>query len=69
MHLYFLFLFNTWLGGVVCSFVALSIAGLPIVNWINAKKKQAIAKAKELEQRLHHHTNPSQGPSNPSNRP
>lgn len=48
-------LFTSWLGGVVCSLIALLFAGVPIVNWLNKKKKQAVEKAKEMEQRLHNH--------------
>lgn len=50
------FLFTTWLGGVICCVIALLFAGLPIVNWLNKKKEQAIAEAKHLREELHKHS-------------
>jgi gas vesicle protein len=49
------FLFATWVGGVVCSFVALLIAGPAIVNWINKEKKVAQEKVKHLQEELKKH--------------
>lgn len=55
------FLFDTWLGGVICSFIALIIVGTPIINWINKEKKIAQNKAHHLKEELkkHNHNNSS----------
>lgn len=48
------FLFSTWLGGVICSLIALCIAGPIILAKINKGKAYLQKEAQELRDRLHH---------------
>lgn len=50
----FTFLFTTWLGGVICSLIALLIAGPFILMWINKGKAAIKAEANHLREKLHH---------------
>lgn len=61
--LFISFLFGTWFGGVICCVIALLFAGVPIVNWLNRKKAQAIEEAKHLREELKKHTAHSNQPN------
>jgi hypothetical protein len=58
-----MFLFNTWIGGVICSFVALCIVGGPILAWINKEKAAAKNECQRLKEQLHKHTSSNQDQS------
>ena len=55
------FLFTTWVGGIVCATIALLIAGVPIVNFLNKEKKILAEKARKIQEELkkHNSNNPT----------